>query len=165
MSILDRRVQLVLASILIASSGVLLMAHSRASRQGDRAGIERLHQEDIEATLSDKADQLEKLWDSEAVRLQAGSQAEVGRATIYANDKRWEADASRGRTLSYKPEFKDLQIAGDWAFEWGYFTASYKEAATGKTVTLHGKHMRILKRQQDGSWKFARVMSVIDARD
>jgi ketosteroid isomerase-like protein len=140
------------------------LCSAQASSQGDRAGIERLHQQDVQATLSGKADELAKLWDSEAVRLQEGGPAEVGRAAIYADDKRWEASANRGQPLSYNAEVKDLQIIGDWAFEWGYFTASYKEGATGKTVALSGKQLRVLKRQPDGSWKFVRVMSLIDSR-
>jgi hypothetical protein len=70
----------------------------------DRAAIERLHQQDIEATLSDKADEPVKLWNRDAVRLQAGRPAEVGRDVIYSNDKRWEANLKGGRTLSYKPD-------------------------------------------------------------
>jgi hypothetical protein len=31
------------------------------------------------------------LWDNEAVRIQPGRPAEIGKATIYANDKHWEA--------------------------------------------------------------------------
>src|SRR5256886_7920094 len=99
-----------------------------SSEEADRIAIERLHRQDIEATLSDKADELAKLWDSEAVRIQPGGPAEVGKATILANDKRWEA--SRARTLCYKPEIQDLQIVGDWAFEWGYF--SYRDSSNPK---------------------------------
>ena len=95
-----------------------------SSGQADRLAIERLHQQDVEATLSDKADELAKLWDSEAVRIQPGRAAEVGKPEIYANDKRWESKADRPKTLCYKSEIKDVQIAGDWAFEWGLFLIS-----------------------------------------
>ena len=84
-------------------------------------------------------------------------------AAIYANDKRWEVDPKRGHTLSYKADVKDLQISGDWAFEWGYFTVSFRDS-TGKTVNLRGKQLRVLKRQADSSWKFARVMALIDSQ-
>ena len=83
--------------------------------------------------------------------------------SISADDKRWETTKT-GQSLSYKPDIKDLQIAGDWAFEWGYFDASYKESANAAPLAVRGKQLRILKRQQDGSWRFARVMSVIDSR-
>jgi hypothetical protein len=54
-----------------------------ASDEKARAGIEQLHQQDRDATLSDKADELETLWDPEAVRIQPGRPAEVGRQVIY----------------------------------------------------------------------------------
>jgi len=57
-----------------------------SSEEADRIAIERLHRQDVEATLSDKADELAKLWDSEAVRIQPGRPAEIGKAKIYAND-------------------------------------------------------------------------------
>jgi hypothetical protein len=65
----------------------------------DRIAIDGLHQQDIDATLSDKADDLAQLWDRDAVRLPQGSPAEVGRDTIYRDDRRWEATKT-GRSLS-----------------------------------------------------------------
>jgi len=132
------------------------------NNEQDRMAIERLHQEDIAATLSDDADQLARLWDEEAVRLQSGASAEVGKATIYANDKRWQANLHGGRTLSYKPELKDLRIVDAWAFEWGTFEVRFRGSEHGSEKTLHGKILRVLRRQNDGSWKFARVMALID---
>ena len=66
--------------------------------------------------------------------------------------------------LSGKYDIEDLQLAGDWAFEWGYFTATARESS-GNTVNMRGKMLRVMKRQSDGSWKFARVMSVLDSRE
>jgi len=160
------RMMAVIVSVLTVSGhGADIPAPARPTRTQDRAAIERLHQLDIEATLSDKADRLAQLWDRDAVRLQQGSPAEVGKDTIYANDKRWEARQAGGHSLLYKPDVKDMQIAGDWAFEWGFFEAAYQEAAQAKPVTVHGKQLRVLKRQPDGSWKFARVMAVVDSRE
>jgi len=130
----------------------------------DRQAIERLHQLDLEATFSNSADELAKLWDRDAVRLQASGPAEVGKTTIYADDMRWEHDPKRSRVLSGKYDIKDIQLAGDWAFEWGNFTATEQDS-TGKTVNTRGKMLRVMKRQSDGSWKFARVMSVLDSRE
>jgi ketosteroid isomerase-like protein len=94
------------------------------------------HQLDVDATLSDKADEPAKLWDDDAVRLGQDRPADI----------------------------RDLRIVGEWAFEWGYFDASSKTAANAKPETVHGKQLRILRRQADGSWKFARVMTLIDSR-
>src|SRR5438045_4366650 len=139
---------------LAASAAIAAFAYQNNSAEQTPIGIEQLHQLDVESTLSDKADELAKLWDSEAVRIEPGRAAEVGKPEIYANDKRWESKADRPKTLCYKSEIKDVQIVGDWAFEWGYF--SYKDSSNPKP--MRGKVLRVMKRQTDGSWKFARVM-------
>ena len=97
-------------AIFVAFAAVNVKAEvaSANNEQQDRMAIERLHQQDIAATLSDDADKLARLWDEEAVRLQSGAPAEIGKETIYSNDQRWQADLHGGRTLSYKPDLKDL---------------------------------------------------------
>jgi len=141
-----------------AAVGTALMARENRTVEQDRAGIERLHQQDIAATLSDKADELANLWDNDAVRIQPGYPAEVSKALIVANDKHWEETKGKQKTLCGHMEIQDVKIAGDWAFEWAYF--SYKGSnAEGKVSTAQGKVMRVLHRQADGSWKFARVMN------
>jgi len=140
--------------LLSAGAGIGLFAHADDSEQQARMAIERLHKLDVEATLSGKAADFSKLWDEGAVRIQPGIPAEIGKAAIYTTDKRAEANGNGGQSLCYKPEIKNLQIAGDWAFEWGYF--SYKESASSKPG--RGKVLRVIKRQADGSWKFARVI-------
>ena len=150
-----------IVGLLGASVAVVSLAYPNSSAEQARIGIEQLHQLDVEATLSDKADELAKLWDSEAVRIQPGRAAEVGKPEIYANDKRWESKADRPKTLCYKSEIKDVQIVGDWAFEWGYF--SYKDSSNPKP--MRGKVLRVMKRQTDGSWKFARVMGYSEKLD
>src|SRR6266699_4112747 len=126
----SRRLRLVavIVGVLGASSRLEISTQPPPSPDQDRTAIERLHQLDVEATLSDKADRLAELWDRDAVRLGQSGPAEVGKDTIYAHDKRWEA-RNTGHSLSYKPEIKDLQIAGDWAFEWGYFEAASTDSA------------------------------------
>jgi hypothetical protein len=75
--------------------GAAAFSKKVVSDEKARAGIEKLHQQDRDATLSDKADELKKLWDPEAVRIQAGSPAEVGRNVIYE-------DATRNQRASVR---------------------------------------------------------------
>jgi ketosteroid isomerase-like protein len=146
-----------LTALLWACQGKPSKTAARGGLEADRAAIERLHEEDREATLSDSADQLAKLWDKDAVRFSAGHPAEIGAAMIYADDKRWEMSSGRERSLCYDLEIQDVQIAGDWAFEWWY--GSYKTSKDGKVSIGYGKGVRVMKRQSDGTWRFARVIS------
>ena len=147
--------------VLAASAPVTLLAQERDPAQQARTAIERLHEQDVKATLSGKADDFATLWDKEAVRIQPGSPVEIGQAAIYATDKHEEANGNGGRALCYTAEMKDLQITGDWAFEWGYF--SYKDSANSKPG--RGKVLRVIKRQSDGSWKFTRVIGFPETVD
>jgi ketosteroid isomerase-like protein len=150
--------KLLVVTMLGAGAGMALSA-GHPSRKQDMIGIERLHEQDKEATLSDNADQLAKLWDKDAVRFLADRPAEIGAAVIYADDKQWKMNSGRERTLCYDLEVQDIQIAGDWAFEWGY--GSYKIAKDDKVSIQYGKVMRVMRRQSDGTWRFARVMALL----
>src|SRR5262250_2610746 len=149
---------LLVITMLVAGARSVLPA-SHPSVEQDMVGIERLHEQDKEATLSDSADQLAKLWDKEAIRFSADRPAEIGAAVIYADDKQWEKSSGRERSLCYDLEIQDIQIAGDWAFEWGY--GSYKIAKGDKESIQYGKLLRVMKRQADGTWRFARVMALL----
>ena len=47
---------------------------------------------------------------------------------------------------------------GDWAFEWGYLDGTFQASGYAKPQVIRAKLLRVLKRQSNGSWKFARVM-------
>lgn len=67
MAIVSRFRGVVLAvAALGAAVGTALMARENRTVEQDRAGIERLHQQDIAATLSDKADARANLWDKDS---------------------------------------------------------------------------------------------------
>ena len=91
MTVVSRFRKVVVTVGVLGAAGTALMARQNRTVEQDRAGIERLHQQDLAATFSDKADELANLWDNDAVRIQPGRPAEVSKAVIYANDKRWEA--------------------------------------------------------------------------
>ena len=150
--------KLLVVTMLVAVTGIALSASHPFIKQ-DMIGIQRLHEQDKEATLSDSADQLAKLWDKEAIRFPADRPAEIGAAVIDADDKQWEMNSGRERSLCYDLETQDIQIAGDWAFEWGY--GSYKIAKGDKVSVQYGKVMRVMKKQSDGTWRFARAMGLL----
>lgn len=51
---------------------------------------------------------------------------------------------------------EEIVVAGDWAFAWGSETLTLVPQAGTAPIQMHGKGMSILRRQSDGSWKFAR---------
>src|SRR5438093_3538048 len=121
------------------------------------AGIEKLRQQDIAATLSRDPVALTDLFNDDAVRLSPGRPAEVGKKAIRESNERW-SDRPGFKVLSYIPETRDLTMLDGWAVEWGNFTGSYVESAGGEVKQIHGNRLMALKRLRDGSWKYFRGM-------
>jgi len=130
----------------------------RAATDAEMVGIEKLHQLDVAATLSGDPKALAELWTDDAVRLEPGGPAEIGKQVIQVNTERVYLNRPGFKILSYVPEIKSVELSDVWAFEWGYFSASLQEGSNGAAKSLRGKLLRILRKQDDGSWKFARVM-------
>src|SRR6266852_1289679 len=129
----------------------------------DMAEIEKLHSQDIAATLSGDPAALTEQWTDDAVRLTpTGDPDDIGKEAIRATNERLKAATPELRVLSYVPEIKELTITDGWAFEWRYYTASYVESPGGEVKRVRGKLLLVLKRQPDGSWKAARAMGVLN---
>ena len=129
----------------------------RGDRDADRVAIEKLHQQDIAATVARDPVALTDLWTDDAIRLSPGQPAEVGKQAIRESNERWSALPGL-KVLTFVPETKDLTIWDRWAVEWGYFTASYVESPGGEPKQIRGARLWVLKRLPDGSWKCFRGM-------
>jgi ketosteroid isomerase-like protein len=128
----------------------------RGGRDADMAAIEKLHQQDIAATLSRDPAALTDLWTDDAIRLGQGQPAEVGKRAIRESNERWSALPIK--VLTFAPETKDLTIWDGWAVEWGYFSGSYVESPGGEPKQIRGARLGVLKKLPDGSWKYFRGM-------
>lgn len=146
---------LVILSLIILPQTAIRTAGASVS---DLQGIQKLHQQDIDATLSGDPQALTDLFTEDAVLLEPGSAAVIGKPAILAGNKKEQAEHPGAKIMSYKPDIRDTQIADGWAYEWGYFDSSFRESEKGEVKSFRGKALRVLRRQSDGSWKFARVM-------
>jgi ketosteroid isomerase-like protein len=151
------------AVVFVAGLGIGFFArgalHRTDSRVADLAAIEKLHQEDVAATLSQDPNLLIDVWTEDGVRLEPGRPALVGKKAIQADNEKGRAGHPGFKVLSYAPEFKELQIANGWAFEWNNLEAKIKmPPEESPPLSIHAKALRVLRRQSDGSWKFARVI-------
>jgi uncharacterized protein (TIGR02246 family) len=124
-----------------------------ASNQAAMAGIDKLHQADISATMSQNPDQLAGLWADDGVLLTQGNAPVIGKQAIRAG-----AMQSVAKIIQYTPHIQDVSVDGDSAVEWGYFDVTFQDPSQQQTGEFHGRFMRTMKKQPDGSWKFTRVM-------
>ncbi|MGA7318084.1 MAG: nuclear transport factor 2 family protein [Silvibacterium sp.] len=126
------------------------------------AGIERLHKDDITATIARDVDALTALLDDDAVLLQPGTPPIIGKAAFHDFMKQALAKSPSVKVVKYVPDIRDIQVTGNVAYEWGYFDAAQKSSDQQAPENLRAKLLRVMKRQPDGSWKFTRVMWLPD---
>jgi ketosteroid isomerase-like protein len=159
---LMRRTPLVAVILFLAGLGIGYLArgamgtfHQRYTHAADLAAIEQLHQKDIEVTLSQNPEGLIDIWTEDAVRFMPGKPPVVGRQAIGADNAKGLAPFPGFKVLSYAPKYKNIQVEGSLAFEWFEADAKFKLSPERPPDSLHIKGLRVMRRQSDGSWKFA----------
>jgi uncharacterized protein (TIGR02246 family) len=158
-----RRTSLVTILVFVAGLGIGYFARSATGRlprknthAADLAAIEKLHRADIEATLTQDPSALINLWSDDCVKLGVPGPAVVGKKAMQEVYAKLRADYPDFKVLKYAPEIQDVQVADGWAIEWVYYEATYKLSLKDSPVSMRRKDLRVLRRQSDGSWKFAR---------
>lgn len=129
----------------------------KGARAADLAAIEKLHKADVEATMTQDLGALTTLWSDDAINLGFPGPPVVGIKAMREAYEKVKIAYPDFKVLKYTPEITDVQIADGWAIEVGNFEATYKMSAKDDPVSVNDKGMRLLKRQSDGSWKFALV--------
>lgn len=159
------RIYLFIVIAFLAGLGVGVFARSTRTaaqersdaRGADLAAIAILNQHDIEVTLSQDPQGLIDVWSDDGVRIHEGYPPVVGKQAIGAENEKVHAQYPEFKVLKYTTEITNVQIADGWAIEVGNVEAIFRMSAKDELVNLRDTGMRLLKRQSDGSWKFALV--------
>ena len=159
-----RRTSLITILVFVAGLGIGYFARGavgtlqqRYTHKADLAAIEKLHKADVAATLTQDPSALTTLWSDDGVNLGFPGAPVVGIKAMGEAYAKFRADYPDFQVLKYAPNIKDLQVADGWAIEVIYGESMYKLSAKDNPVTVKGEALRVLKRQSDGSWKFALV--------
>jgi ketosteroid isomerase-like protein len=128
------------------------------THSADLVAIEKLHQEDIEVTLSQDPKGLVDIWADDAVRLNPEGPAAVGKQAIQTENEKFHTQYPGFKVLSYTAKYKNIQIADGLACEWGEHESQFKMSPEVPPVSWRGTGFHVLKRQSDGSWKFAMLI-------
>jgi uncharacterized protein (TIGR02246 family) len=126
------------------------------------AAIQELHEKDIEASKARDFDTLLSLWTEDGVLLEPGKNPTIGIEAIKAYMEEQKEASKAYEIKKYEHRWDEIKVVGDWAFEWGYFDAVAEMIATGEVIEQRGKLLRVLRKQKDGSWRVARVISHYD---
>jgi ketosteroid isomerase-like protein len=157
-----RRTFLITILVFVAGLGIGYFARGgvgtlqqRYTHKADLAAIEKLHQEDIEFTQSQGYKRLMDIWSEDAVRFMPGSPPDVGKQAILADNEKFAAEYPGFKVLRYEAKYKNIQIEDGLACEWGEHESQFKMSPEAPPVSWDGTGFHVLKRQSDGSWKFA----------
>ena len=142
----------VMCCLLLVLCALIVLAQT-----GVPKGIQRLHEEDIAATLGGDPQRLANLFTEDAVLLEPGGSAQIGRAAILAQDLKEKKEHPQSKVIEYKPEIHDVRVYGDVAVEWSTFTGAFQEKPGAPVQRFRAKGLRVLRKQADGSWKFSHV--------
>jgi ketosteroid isomerase-like protein len=157
-----RRTSLITILVFVAGLGIGYFARGavgtlqqRYTHKADLAAIEKLHQIDIEFTRSQDYKRLMDIWSEDAVRYMPGSPPDVGKQAILADNEKFAAEYPGFKVLRYAAKYKNIQIEDGLACEWGEHESQFKMSPEAPPVSWRGTGFHVLKRQSDGSWKFA----------
>jgi len=141
--------------------GVLMLACRGKQVDSEEEGlkqIEELHRKDLEASKVKDFKTLLSLWEDDGVLLEPGRAPIIGKDAIKAYIESQAETSKTYRITKYEQDWKEIRIIGDWAFEWGVFEGEAELINGGPPIKQKAKMLRLLKRQNDGSWKCARVI-------
>jgi uncharacterized protein (TIGR02246 family) len=127
-------------------------ADRAASKDGETASIRELTARWIAAVQARDIDRLLGLVTDDVVFLPSIGPPIRGKDAV--------GDLYRSLFSQYDVEqsanTEEIEVGGDWAFSWGAETLTLSPRGGGPPVRMRGKGMAILRRQPDGSWKYAR---------
>ncbi len=135
----------------------MLLFAAAPDQKADLKAIEELHRRDVAANKAYDVDALASLWTDDVVTMPPAMAPIVGKK---ANRDLLEAAAKQAKQLDileYDQKWQEIEILGDYAYEWGIFRSTVK-LKTGQSEPMKSEFrvMRILKRQTDGGWKVYR---------
>ena len=118
--------------------------------------IEELHQTDMAASKAKDTSTLVSLCTDDCVMLPPGEDPIVGKEAIRASLEQDVNQEEDYRITEYVHDFAEVRVLGEWAFEWGTFSAAAEPLDGGAHIRSSGKILRVLRQQPDGTWKVAR---------
>ena len=120
--------------------------------------IAELHRKDMTASKAGDFRTLRSLMSDDAVVLPPGGRMLRGAEALDRSFAAMAAAPAATEVLEYRFDWHEVEVCGDYAFEWGYIVGQERDLASGQVSAEKHHVMRILQRQPDGEWKVHRTM-------
>jgi uncharacterized protein (TIGR02246 family) len=136
--------------LLLSTCGALPPPDAADDEAAVRESVERA----VAAFNTSDVGALVDLHTGDAVVLKPGKPPEIGKQVMRASLENVFS------TFKVKESrmIEELEIVGDWAFTWGYYSVTLTPADGSPPIDEEGKYIDVLRRQPHGSWLFARTM-------
>lgn len=145
--------------VLLLFLAVALIAQTTVPTQdtNELAKIIQLEQRDAEASRLNNVETLVSLWTDDAVLLMPAADPVIGKPSIRRLLEAQKQQSGGIQTLSYDENWTERRVNGNEASEWGSISVSI-QLPDGRRINQKAYMVRILSRQPDGNWKFARAI-------
>lgn len=120
----------------------------------DEEAISNVFNEYSAALNAGDIDRWMEIWDAEGIQMPPDDPAFFGTDDIRERNKKFVDTYEWSMTI----DTKEIRVCGGFAYCRGFYTASIvpRETGVGEPEFIDGKFLTVLKRQEDGSWKFFR---------
>ncbi len=146
-------------STFLAIASLFLFLHSpqQTPSPDPKAEILAFNEKFINAHLRMDNPAIIAMWADDGVSLLPSMAPMVGRATIgkFINDI--SAQMPGYKIVREKIDFHDIQVAGDWASEWGLETQGL-QPPNSPVMEGYGKLLFVLHKDSSGEWKIQQEM-------
>jgi ketosteroid isomerase-like protein len=115
-----------------------------SSLEKDLRAIDAVDTCDVQFALANDADRMMSQWTDDIVLLQPGAPIMRGRVAIAEAFR----STPRPEIVEYALDIHEVEVVGDYAFQWGTYRYGMRPPGGGETTRTHGKILRVL--QPDG---------------
>ena len=145
------RSHLALSFLLFIASCTPVVMWEAAETEADVEAINSLRDEFIALDNAGDAAGLASLYTNDAVLMPPNQAAVTGNQAIES----WFQTTFDQFTTEFTVASEELEVVGDWAFDWGAYMTALTPRAGGEPTEDRGKYIVILRKQVDGSWRIA----------
>ena len=145
------RSHLALSFLLFIASCTPVVMWEAAETEADVEAINSLRDEFIGLDNASDAAGLARLYTNDAVLMPPNQAAVTGNQAIES----WFQTTFDQFTTEFTVASEELEVVGDWAFDWGAYMTALTPKAGGEPTEDRGKYIVILRKQVDGSWRIA----------
>ena len=145
------RSHLALSFLLFIASCTPVVMWEAAETEADVEAINSLRDDFIALDNASDAAGLASLYTNDAVLMPPNEAAVTGSQAIES----WFQTTFDQFTTEFTVASEELEVVGDWAFDWGAYMTALTPKAGGEPTEDRGKYIVILRKQVDGSWRIA----------